>query len=179
MKAPASDKDLLDGIIRSDVPSYEAIYVRYYSRLLSFVKGMLKDSSRAEDVTQNVFMKLWAGRESLDASLSLRNYLFVLAKNEILNIFRSKGHTAMTYSDTLPESRQTAPSVESAIEYAETNRAISRIIDSMPERRREVFLMSRYQHRSVDEIASTLNLSPRTVEKHIELALKEIRRNFN
>ena len=179
MKKKDPDQLLLEGIIRSDVPSYEAVYRTYGPRVLSFIKGLLKDAAKAEDVTQNVFLKLWASRADLDASKSLRNWLFVLAKNEVVNIFRSKNHTAMTYRDNIPENAAETQTVESAVEYTETSRALERAVEAMPPVRRQVFRMSRYENRSIQEIAQILNLSPRTVEKHISLALKDLRRNFN
>lgn len=159
--------------------SYEDAYRRYYPRLLSFVKGLIKDAARAEDLAQNVFMKLWYNRSRLDPNLSLRNYLFVTARNEVIDFLRSKAHTAMSYREELPEVARPGERAEEAAEYHETNSAVARIVSDMPERRRVVFQMSRYQHKSVEEISRELDLSPRTVEKHIELALKDLRKTLN
>lgn len=159
--------------------SYEDAYRSYYPRLLSFVKGLIKDAARAEDLAQNVFMKLWYNRSRLDPNLSLRNYLFVTARNEVIDFLRSKAHTAMSYREELPEVARPGERAEEAAEYHETNSTVARIVSDMPERRRVVFQMSRYQHKSVEEISRELDLSPRTVEKHIELALKDLRKTLN
>ncbi|MCQ2114718.1 MAG: RNA polymerase sigma-70 factor [Bacteroidales bacterium] len=174
-----TDWQLIVGISSGDVSSYEDAYRRYYPRLLSFVKGLIKDAARAEDLAQNVFMKLWYNRSRLDPNLSLRNYLFVTARNEVIDFLRSKAHTAMSYPEELPEIARPGERAEEVAEYHETNSAVARIVGDMPERRRVVFQMSRYQHKSVEEISRELDLSPRTVEKHIELALKDLRKTLN
>ena len=178
MSQPKTDWQLIAGIVGGDIPSYEEAYRRYYQRLLSFVKGLIKDASRAEDVAQNVFMKLWFNRGHLDPNLSLRNYLFVTARNDVIDILRSKTHTAMAFCDAVPEQAGSVRT-DAKVEFNETNTMISGIVDRMAPRRRQVFIMSRYQHKSIEEISRELDLSPRTVEKHIELALQELRRTMN
>ena len=78
-----SDSSLISAVKKGDKGAYEQLFVRYYPTLLRFIHGMLKDNHMAEDIAQNIFMKLWIHREKLDSTQSLKNYLFVLAKHEI------------------------------------------------------------------------------------------------
>lgn len=170
-----SDSELISAIIRSDVSAYEELFVRYYPTLLRFIRGMLKDEHMSEDIAQNIFMKLWIHREKLDSGRSVKNYLFVLAKHEIYNIFKAKRTTMLSLlphlSDRDIADRTTA---EEQYNYTELNALLMQGISKMPPQRQLIFRMSRYEHLSNREIAERLGLSVRTVDKHIELALKDL-----
>lgn len=170
-----SDNELISAIIRGDVPAYEKLFERYYPTLLHFIRGMLKDDHMAEDIAQNTFMKLWIHREKLDSAQSVKNYLFVLAKHEIYNIFKAKRTTMLSLQPQLRDSdiadRTTA---EEQYNYTELNALLMQGISKMPPQRQLIFRMSRYEHLSNREIADRLGLSVRTVDKHIELALKDL-----
>lgn len=174
-----TEKELLDGIIRSDVSSYEEVYRHWFPLLRTFVFGMTKDGARAEDIAQNVLMKLWLKRDSLNPELSLKNWLFVLAKNEIFNLLKSKGHQLLSYTDKLPENRIPDSSTEDNIGLDDVRSRLASSVSAMPEKRREVFLLSRQGNLDTEEIARRLQLSPRTVEKHLELALKDLRKHMS
>ena len=77
------EQDLLRQLIGGDIAGYEVLFHKYYPTFFAFIKGMTKETAVAEDIAQNIFMKVWLNREKLDAAKSIRNYLFVLAKHEI------------------------------------------------------------------------------------------------
>ena len=171
-----SDNELIAAIIRGDVGAYEQLFVRYYPTLLHFIRGMLKDDHMSEDIAQNIFMKLWIHREKLDSAQSVKNYLFVLAKHEIYNIFKAKRTTMLSLLPQLSD-RDVAyrgVSAEEQYNYTELNALLMQGISKMPPQRQLIFRMSRYEHLSNREIAERLGLSVRTVDKHIELALKDL-----
>lgn len=85
-----TDEVLLVKLKRGNIRSFEAIYDRYAPMVLNFVRKIIKDQMRAEDITQNIFMRLYVSRNSLDPELSLKNWLFVCARNEALDVLRSK-----------------------------------------------------------------------------------------
>ena len=89
-KCNQTEQDLLRQLIRGDIAGYEVRFHKYYPTFFAFIKGMTKETAVAEDIAQNIFMKVWLNREKLDAAKSIRNYLFVLAKHEIYNYFRTK-----------------------------------------------------------------------------------------
>ena len=155
-----SDSSLISAVKKGDKGAYEQLFVRYYPTLLRFIHGMLKDNHMAEDIAQNIFMKLWIHREKLDSTQSLKNYLFVLAKHEIFNIFKAKRTTMLSL---LPQ-----------LNYAELNELLIKNISKMPPQRQLIFRMRRCEHLSNREIAERLGLSVRSVDKHIELALKDL-----
>ena len=178
-----SDERLLADFIsgRADINAYEHIFQRYYPMVLRFVRGMLKDTVMAEDVAQNIFMKLWINRKTLQKDSSLKNYLCVLARNEVLNILKSKTKTSLTFQPQLQDMDTSSQSsmVEDWFNFVETNARIKNDVESMPPQRQAVFKMSRYEQLSNIDIAIRLNISVRTVEKHLELALKDLRKSIS
>ena len=169
------DIDLIRKLKNGEIKSFERLFNKYYPRFHRFVLGFVGEDA-AEDILQNVFMKVWTHRDTLDENLSMVAYLYVLSKNEIYSFFRSKHNNLVDrFSERMPEDIYSYPGVEEEYDLTELNETIQKVIDAMPEKRREIFKMNRYEFMSAKEIAERTGLSVRTVEKHIELALKDIR----
>ena len=176
------EQDLLRQLIRGDIAGYEVLFHKYYPTFFAFIKGMTKETAVAEDIAQNIFMKVWLNREKLDAAKSIRNYLFVLAKHEIYNYFRTKSRSHTSTRAPTPRRAPNLPSrneIEEKLDLAETAEQVEIIVGKMPPQRQQIFRMSRFEHMPSREIAEQLNLSVRTVDKHLELALKELRKYLN
>lgn len=174
-----SDSVLIEMVKKGDVSAYGQLFRRYYPTLLSFIKSLLKNDEEAKDVAQNAFMKLWLFRDTLVSDKSVKNYLCVLAHNDIINIFKSKRVSSVDLHKELDETLQVGHPVDDFSDYMETSYRLSSRIEKMPPQRKRIFIMSRYENLSNDEIATRLNLSVRTVDKHIQLALKDLRGALN
>ena len=170
----SSDKQLIRSIKGGDTRSFEKLFEKYYDKYFSFACALLHDADAAEDVLQNVFLKIWLGRERLDESRSIENYLLVSVRNEIFDWLRLKYNQTMIHEETV-EKEDDSADIEASLAWAETSDKMDRIIRNMPPQRQRVFMMSRYSNMSSKEIADTLNLSIRTVERHIYLALKDLK----
>ena len=171
-----SDDRLIRDLCREgvDKEAFEHLFHRYYPMVLNFVKGLVKNPVVAEDIAQNTFAKLWLNRFSLQPGQSVKNYLCVLSRNESINFLRSavaRNTSINLQNDSFTQS----PTIEDWMSFVETSSIIRANIEALPPQRKAIFMMSRYEHMSNMEIAVKLNLSVRTVEKHIELALKDLR----
>lgn len=168
-----TEKELVTGLKKSSTAAYKQLFLRYYANIVRFLARMFKDEARAKDIAQNIFLKVWLGREKLDENKSIKNYLYVLAKNEAINNLRYESRISH-YDDSMqPED---SVGVLEEVNCRETGEIIRRCIEHMPSQRRYVFKMSREENLSNKEISEMLNISVRTVEKHIELALKDLRK---
>ena len=78
LSSATEEQLLLQRLREGDMGSYETLFHRYYPTFFAFAKGMLKDAGAAEDIIQNVFMKIWIHREALDETMSIKNYIYVL-----------------------------------------------------------------------------------------------------
>ena len=177
-----TEQELIKGLAANDVRCYEELFKRWFDRIHAFALGMLKDETSAEDIAQNVFLKLWLNRNQIHAGqTSLKSYLFVMTRNEVLNSLRSQHISALPFGEVaealaVPD---TNFDTDAVVTREELRSALQRAVDALPEKRREVFVMSRFKHLSNKEIALRLDLSVRTVEKHLELAVRDIRREVS
>lgn len=171
-----TEKELIIGLKKSSTAAYRQLFARYYTIILRFLVKMLGDEPRAKDIAQNIFLKIWLVREKLDESKSVKTYLYVLAKNEAINNIKYESRTKQ-----FDESFQMEDSsgVQEEVNFRETEDIIRSCVENMPLQRRNVFKMSRVEDMSNKEISQMLNISVRTVEKHIELALKDLKKAIN
>ena len=170
MKRPLpdiSDQKLVVLLKRDDLKSYEVLFHRYYDLFLTFTKRVVREHVAAEDIVQEVFMQLWLGRDRLDEHRSLYNLLFTMTKHRIYDHFRRRYNLEalrrpLSEFDAVSDE---AESPESGLEAEQLRQTIARTI----------FALSRQENLSRQEIARRLGVSVRTVDKHLELALREIR----
>ena len=163
---------LLRQLREGDMASYEILFHRYYPTFFAFAKGMLKDEGAAEDIIQNVFMKIWIHREALVETMSIKNYIYVLSKREVFNHLRAKYNTHVVLTEDMMTLEHPSEHEETQSDYRELREAVQNVIDAMPPKRKSVFCLSRFKSLTNQEIADKLGISIRTVEKHIELALR-------
>lgn len=170
----SSDKQLIRAIKGGDTKSFEKLFERYYDRYFSFACALLHDADAAEDVLQNVFLKLWLGRDRLDENRSIENYLLVSVRNEIFDYLRLKYNQTVVRGET-PEKEDASADIEEEMFWSETSDRMDKIIKNMPPQRQRIFMMSRYENMASKDIADALGLSVRTVERHIYLALQDLK----
>ena len=172
-----SDRYLVERIQKGDRNAFRQLFERYYPLFVSFARKLLRDNQMAEDLVQNVFVRVWSSRERLDVDRNIRSYLLVAVRNEVFCYIRGIGRE---FHEQLSEDvRVTDTDAAQIMNAKDMERDIRQIIADMPDRRREVFSMSRNENLSNKEIADRLGLSVRTVEKHIENALTDIRHKFS
>ena len=170
-------KERFKAFQNGDENVFEDIFYVNHGKVKSFVSHLVKQDAEAEDITQNVFVKLWTNRAAIRSHESLYAYLYKLARNEALDFFASsnkKSNIVQNLSGYIPES--ISSECHNAYEAMEMQLLISRIVSYMPEQRRKVFCMSRYDNMSYEEISNALGISKKTIENHINVALKQIRR---
>jgi RNA polymerase sigma-70 factor (ECF subfamily) len=173
------DIRLVQGIKKGSVKCFEQLYYKYYTLFNKLIIGIVKDSISAEDITQNIFMKVWIRRESLDDKQGIFSYLYVLAKHEIYKFLKTKyNHGTESLVIGIHDSKQPTKSVEDEYISSEWHDAFLKAVEALPEKRRLVFKLSRFEHRSASDIADLMGLSVRTVEKHLELAVKDLHNNI-
>ncbi|MCY1722047.1 RNA polymerase sigma-70 factor [Prolixibacteraceae bacterium Z1-6] len=167
-------KDLKSG-------SYEAfnsIYFEYSKRLYAFAKSYIRNDSDVEEIVQEVFLKLWKNRAELKEDLSFDSYLFTVTKNAVLNTLRSK-----KYKDIYLQHQSLFPSknvlLDDELNFRELEKSYLFVVDSLPPRKKEVYLLSREKLLSYNEIAEELGISVKTVDNHMTSALSDIRKKIS
>lgn len=156
-----------------DILAFNRIFELYSSKLFHFAKVYLGSDADSEELVQEVFSILWERRNQLKDGFSFQSYLFTIAFNIIKKHFRQKKLFKNFAREELLKGEETEPSEQ--IDYASLKQYILRLCEAFPPQRREVFMRSRFEGLSNQEIADQLGLSKKTIENHLNLALREIR----
>lgn len=154
--------------------AFDAVFLSFYDKIKFFVGGFVRSQDTAEEITQELFMKVWDNRAALDPGKSFSSYMYTLARNASLNFIKHK-YTESSYLSQLPHDPQSESS-EELIFASEIQLLIDMSVAAMPEQRRKIYVMSRNEGISNDKIAQQLGVSKKTVENQLSLALKEIKR---
>lgn len=158
---------------------FEELFLQYFPKIRLFAAILLKSEQEAEDVAQDIFVKLWEAPELWEVKLE-RNYLYTMVKNNVFNRIKRKNLESdyvdrqLDLQGTLEQSEFEDPLNE--IYHEELLLLLKVALEQMPDKRRMVFEMSRFAHLSNQEIAEKMHLSVRTVEQHIYLVLKELKK---
>lgn len=165
------DDMLLERIRRDDAAAFEVVYNRYAARLFHVAHGILKDREACEDIIQELFTTFWIKRQRLNI-LDLKAYLFTAAKNNVLMSIRSgKVSIDLTELEQLVEGR----SASDTVMEKELRQHIDDNVAKLPQKCRTIFTLSREEKLSHKEIASQLNISAKTVENQMTIALKRLK----
>ena len=168
------ERTLVDALAGGSRDAFRELFVLYYPKVRYFIGGLLKSEAEAEDLTQDVFVKLWANRERFTEVRTFGTYLYVLAKNTTFNYIESKQTRQANLNETsFDEAGQATPYEE--LIARDLQLLVDLVVESMPTQRRTVYRLSRDAGLSNAEIAEKLQLSKKTVENHLNLALKELR----
>lgn len=166
---------LLVALTNGDERAFDLIFVKYYARIKGFVLDLCGNEDMAENTTQELFMNMWIHRDIFARVHSLKSYMFMIARNAAYKAIKKSMHTlsAIGLEETIEDN---SVSIVDEIAYQELEALIEQEVDKMPEQRRRIFKMSRWQGISNQEIATKLGISKRTVEAHISLALADLQK---
>lgn len=169
-----SDLELFTLVKNDNIKAFEELYNRYWPSLLDAAYRRLQSSQKAEDLVQDLFISLYQKRHAVVFTASLQAYLHQALKYKVLNEFRSEG-IRQSYQKTLFFRDNCKNDLANELEAKELHQKIDTVLESLPEKCRTVFLMSRKENRSNKDISQYLAISLSTVEKHIGKALKTLR----
>lgn len=180
MRPEISEYQLLTMLRRGELAAFDAIYAKYSGYVYNFMASVLYDKNLAEDLTQELFMRLWEHRREIDTDRNFQAYVFTIARNLVYKESRRLLMNARFVQATRmrEENGVGDASTEERLDLIFTNEYIDTLIESMPPARREIFCLSKMQGLSVREVAQRLELSPRTVEAQLYQANRYLRRKF-
>ena len=182
MLKPGKDnitQELLTRLKNGDMLAFDQVYELYSHKLFSFIFKILKNEAEADDIVQEVFVKIWESRDNLSDYKLLNSYIFTIAYNNSIDLIRKRINNNK-YLEHLKNSSviQITPSVISEVEFNELNSQVEKLISNLPERQKQVYLLHREQGLTNPEIAEQLGISKNTVENHMVKALKYLRQNI-
>lgn len=167
--------DLLKRIAVDDIKAFEEIYRRYTAKMLSYALNILKDKIVCEDIIQNIFIDFWSKRKEHTIQ-NLEGYLFRAVKFQVFKHFRDK--KLSTEDLTRLNLIDVSVNASKTLEYTELETAIHNSVLKLPPRCKQVFELSRYEHKTHKEIADTLGISVQAVKNQVTKALSFIKEHL-
>ena len=157
---------------------FETLFNDHYSRLCAYAYNFLKEQEGSEEIAQEVFFKLWINRTDIKIESSMESYLYRSVRNACLNLikhinvrekYKEHNQEEIEYSEQIDRDPMNASELELKIRAS---------IDLLPEQRKKIFILSRYEQLKYKEIAEQLGLSVKTVENQMGKALQFLRKEL-
>ena len=173
-----SDAELARKINAGEKNAYQELFERYASRIFQFSLSYLKSQADAEELVQDVFLKIWEKREILDQSKNIKSFIFKVAVNTIYDFIRHK-NIENAYNDFARANFETSSNnTWHTVIFDEMQENLQKLLAQLPEQQQKIFHLSKEECLTSEEIAIKLNLSKRTVENHLYRAVSFLRENF-
>lgn len=171
------EKELILLLKQGSKEAFTTLYQQYWKQVYNFSRLYLVSQDAAAEVVQEVFIKIWETREFIREDDHFKGLLFIMTRNLVFNQHR-KSLNEDFYKVTVLAAVEESYDVEEEIDAKNLREYIDLLIDELPPRRREIFNLSRKEHKTYKEIALQLNISEKTVEHQIGEALKYLRKNI-
>ena len=169
-----SDRDLFHLIQTDNQRAFKELMNRYWRPMYLMAESVLSDSPTSEDIVQDVFINIWNKRSSIDITHSIKVYLFACTRYQIYRQIQQKKapHVDIDqFSQLVPDPYDP----QQALEYRDLLDRLESLIDQLPPRCREVYRLKREDNLSQKEIAEALQISRKSVENQLTIALKKLR----
>ena len=171
------DNELILLLKQSDKDAFTALYKKYWRQVYNFSRLYLTGKDAAEEVVQEVFIKLWDIRSYVNENENLEGLLFIITRNMIFSNSK-KNFNETFYKISILAAYDKAYDIEEELQAKDLQIYIERLVNELPPRQKEVFYLSRHEQLSYKEIAERLDITPKTVERHINEALKYLKKNI-
>lgn len=175
MNLESEDSRLLAALQVGDTAAFETIYQRMAEKLLHYVDSRVHNREQSEEIVQEIFVSLWVRRQDIDIHSSIDAYLYAAAKYQLLNYIRSES-VRQKYAEHFSLFATTqSKNTEEFINLSDLKATIEEHVARLPPKCQQVFRLSRFTGRSIQDIADEMSISTRTVENYITQALKHLR----
>ena len=166
---------ILNRVANGDEKAFAQLYHSYSDKIYGVALAYGKTTDFAEEMVQEVFLKIWLKRQSLAELESFENYLFILARNQILNQLK-QNLTQRTYRERLASMfRETSTTPEDELLFKEAGNLVSQALDLLPPQQKRIYQLARQEGLPLGEIALQLGLSRNTVRNHLAKAMQTVR----
>lgn len=169
------EKRLLLALKQGNNKSFERLYAAYSPSLYWKLLKMIKVKEEADEILQDLFVKVWDRRSQIDTEQSFSAYLYKIAQRMVFDHYRKIARANKAYEQIQYDSTEIIPDVEDYIFAKETSSLIKQAVDEMPPQRKLAFQLCKIEGKSHQQAAEIMNISPNTVHNHLVLALKSIR----
>ena len=173
--SPYEERELLSLLKLGNEQAFEKIYKSYSSRLFGNVFKMVKSETTTQEILQDVFIKIWDNRASIDLDRSFRSYLFKIAENKVYDFFRKATRDKKIRAQLFAVATEEYEHIEEMIYKKENALLLRKAIESLSPQRQQVFRLIKLDNKTYEEVSRELGISVSTISDHIVKATKAIR----
>jgi RNA polymerase sigma-70 factor (ECF subfamily) len=173
-----TEKELVKKLKDGDSFAFEVLFYKYRNKIKGFALKIVPAQIDPEEIVQEVFVRLWLKKEAIDPEKDFQSYLFSIAKHLVLDHLKSAVNRKLYFvGEHFHQDLLVEDGLEASISE-ESEEKLQKLINEIPERRREIFRLSRFEGLSYKQIAERLNISENTVDSQIRNALAFLRKEF-
>jgi RNA polymerase sigma-70 factor (ECF subfamily) len=170
-----NEKEILQKIAEGDEGAFNILYQKISPIAYGVAVNLLKDSLQAEDIVQDIFVKLWSGRKTLPVVQSLENFVFILTRNAVFSHFKKVTLETKVLAAIKENTMSNDTATFHLAEEREYQKILQSAISQLPPQQQQVYMLAEEKELSYNEIALSMHLSKETVKRHLALARKFIR----
>jgi RNA polymerase sigma-70 factor (ECF subfamily) len=170
---------LIEAVKQGDTDAFIHLYNRYHAGLYTYIVRFIKIPELAEDVLQEVFIKLWTVRERVKPELSLQAYLYRISRNKVFKLLKKISSDQELKLKVITEIDLSLNDTDNKARWNQYQQMLQSAINALPPQRQKVFRLCREQGKTYKEVAIQLNISPNTVKEHMILATKSVWEHFS
>jgi RNA polymerase sigma-70 factor (family 1) len=178
MKASKDIKTLLNHLSKNDEDAFREIFVLFSDQVYSFSFKLTRDRITAEEMVQEVFLKIWIKRSTLNEIENLSSYLFIITKNLVLNVLKRKAFEERAKAIFIVEAEKVRCDTEEKVIHDDYERILNKTVSQLPPQQKLIYAMCHHEGLQYQEVAQKLKISRLTVKTHMHQALKTIKAQF-
>jgi RNA polymerase sigma-70 factor (ECF subfamily) len=170
-----SEKELLLKVAEGDEDAFTRLFYAYKGKLFSFILDLTLSEAKAEDILQDVFLKIWQARGELGKVENFNAYIFRAAQNRAIDQLRKFSRETLLLRDFSRQGIDPSGRPDEAMLYRQMQQRIGEAVDHLPLKQKQVYLLHKEEGLPHDEIAQKMGLSVSTVQNHMFRAVGNIR----
>jgi RNA polymerase sigma-70 factor (ECF subfamily) len=172
---PEDEKLLIQQVAAGNEDAFARLFNAYRDKLFAFIYRMTGSKEIAEDIVQDVFLKIWIQREKLIGIDNFNAFLFRMSQNHAINHIRRMAKETLVLTQTHRQINRSSPAVDEQVDFNNIQKSLAEIVANLPPRQKAVYQLGREQHLKQEEIAHQLSISVSTVKNHMTQALHAVR----
>lgn len=177
--ATYNEQSVILRLQKGDSDAFRELYNQYHQPLYHYVLRFVKSPALAEDVLQDVFLKIWEIRSRIDPELSFKAYLYRISRNSVFKLLKKIAVDENLRTQVLKQFSQSVADADLKVLWQQYEALLQAAINRLPPQRQKVFKLCREEGKSYEQVAEELGISRNTVKEHMVLAMKLIREHID
>ncbi|HRE65677.1 MAG TPA: RNA polymerase sigma factor [Cyclobacteriaceae bacterium] len=172
-----SDEQIMEAVKNGNLQQASILFDRFHKRIFNFLVRMTGDREGAEDLTQNVFLRMLRYRQSYNPEMKFQSWIYQMARNAFADHYQ-KQKQLKPASMEVEKLHDSLPDLAEAMEQEETEKRLIRALAKLPDDYRELLVLTRFQHLKYEEVAGFLNMTVANVKVKVHRAIGQLRENY-